>query len=859
VVKFRARAETRQVGVMAGDGRRERACLLPATQVHAYRGLTVAVKTTAVERALGSAQVWRQEPALRADDCGGAKRPLIGQLLSGRYRIERELGEGGVGVVYLTRDEQIAGETFAIKVLKEALHNEALTQLREEVCRTRKLSHPNIVDVHSVNVDGEWLYVLMEYLEGKALSTLLDEAFGRGMPFRRAWPIIEDVGAALGYAHDHNVIHSDLKPANIFMTTSGKTKLLDFGIARLSRGPLLHGQTVPRALTPAYASCEMLEGREADRRDDVYSFACVIYEMLCGERPFGKLTALQAREAGARVPPLQGLSPGQNAALARALAFERDARSDSVEKLLAGLAGHSTSQARPALTRAGMILAIVAILGLTYFTLDKLWSSPRSVVVQAATTDAAHSAGATTTAAFDPPPHSIAVLPFVNMSGDKQQDYFSEGLTEELLNSLSRIRDLQVAARTSSFSFQGEHPDVATVGHKLNVASVLEGSVRRSGNTIRVTAQLNNAVTGFHLWSQTYDRDLGDILKLQTEIANAVAGALEVRLLNNLSETIELGGTHNLAAFDAYLRGAKALASLTDDKTYKTALAEFTRATHLDPNYALAFAGRSRVHTFYGGVATTTANRRESYDEGQADAREAIRLAPELAEGRLALALYFELGALDFTRAREAYERALELAPGSARVLRVSGSFLVPMGQFDKGISAARRAVALDPLNRSSHDALGFGLYFARRYREAIRAYGDSITLDPSYPEAYAVSGLAYYGLDDLAHARASCETKPDNWMSQQCLAVVYDKLGRHADAEAQFAKYRATESDGGAYQYATIYAQWGNTPKALEWLDTAMRLRDPGLEFLKTDPLMDPLRREPRFQAIERALRFPY
>jgi non-specific serine/threonine protein kinase len=274
-------------------------------------------------------------------------RLAVGQLLGGRYRIERELGEGGMGVVYLAADEQVAGERFAIKVLKEELYPGNLTLLREEVRKTRKLSHPNIVDVHSVNVDGERLYVLMEYLEGKSLDKLLDEEFGRGMPFSHGWPIIEDVGAALGNAHDHNVIHSDLKPANVFLTASGKTKLLDFGIARVSRGPLLHARSGSRALTPAYASCEMLEGKEADRRDDIYSFACVIYEMLCGERPFGEFTALEAREAGTKVPPLEGLSRGQNAALAQALAFDRERRTSSVEVLLEALAAQHTPRRRP--------------------------------------------------------------------------------------------------------------------------------------------------------------------------------------------------------------------------------------------------------------------------------------------------------------------------------------------------------------------------------------------------------------------------------------------------------------------------------------------------------------------------------
>ena len=201
----------------------------------------------------------------QAEMSANTVRLAIGQLLGGRYRIERELGEGGMGVVYLAADEQVPGETFAIKVLKEELRPEALALLREEVRETRKLSHPNIVDVHSVNVDGKKLCVLMEYLEGKPLDALLDEEFGRGMAFSHAWPFIEDVGAALRNAHDHNVIHSDLKPANVFLTTSGRTKLLDVGLARISRGRLLHTRSGPCALTPAYASCEMLEGKEADR------------------------------------------------------------------------------------------------------------------------------------------------------------------------------------------------------------------------------------------------------------------------------------------------------------------------------------------------------------------------------------------------------------------------------------------------------------------------------------------------------------------------------------------------------------------------------------------------------------------
>jgi TolB-like protein/Flp pilus assembly protein TadD len=446
-------------------------------------------------------------------------------------------------------------------------------------------------------------------------------------------------------------------------------------------------------------------------------------------------------------------------------------------------------------------IAVVGVAALAYFVLDKFW------IPKHATPETAARAGAAPTA-FNPPPHSIAVLPFVNMSADKEQEYFSERLTEEILNSLAEINQLQVAARTSSFYFRRKDVDLGTIARKLNVGAVLEGSVRRSGNTVRITAQLINAVTGFHLWSHTYDRDLGDVLKLETEIANAVAGALKVTLLGNLAAKIELGGTHNPAAFDAYLRGAKALTSANEGKDLLTAIAAYTDAIRADPNYALAFAGRSLAYNDYAEQIATGAAIRESFDKAQADAREALRLAPELAEGHRALAFFFETGALDFTRAREAYARALALAPGNARVLRDSGSFLVRMGQFDEGLAAVRRAVVLNPLDRRSHGFLGESLYYARRYEEALAALADSLSLDAAYAESYGFRGQAYYELGDLKSARASCETKPDYWGSQWCLAVVYEKLGRHADAEGELAKLKAALGDAAAYQYATIYAQ---------------------------------------------------
>ncbi len=522
---------------------------------------------------------------------------------------------------------------------------------------------------------------------------------------------------------------------------------------------------------------------------------------------------------------------------------------------------HPKSSRNRFLIAAGVAVVAVALAALWA---DKVWTSkhvPASQPVASAAPQSTAAASSTpaTEAAFAPPPHSIAVLPFVNMSGDASQEYFSDGLTEELLNSLSRINELQVAARTSAFSFKGKDTDITTIAHKLNVGAVLEGSVRRSGHKIRITTQLINAVTGFHLWSETYDRNLGDVLRLQTEIATAVAGALKVTLLGDEAAKIEAGGTHNSAAFDAYIRATKTLWGGFSPRVIETAVAGYTEAIRLDPDYALAFADRAIAFT--GNAAlwdTTTSAARTDLDRAQADAAKAIALAPDLSEGYLARAVVYA-ALLDFKEASEEFERALVLGPGNARLLRDYGGFAVAMGRSDPGLSAIRRAIVLDPLNSSAHEILGSALKVLRRYTEAIAAFEDAEALPSTTPGPFfGAIGATYYLLGDFENARASCGQNRDDSSSEICLAMTYDKLGRRADGEAVLAKLRGTRGDAWAYEYGEICAQWGDTPKALEWLEIALRLRDPGLVQLKTDPFLDSLRKEPRFQAIERELKFP-
>jgi TolB-like protein/Flp pilus assembly protein TadD len=504
--------------------------------------------------------------------------------------------------------------------------------------------------------------------------------------------------------------------------------------------------------------------------------------------------------------------------------------------------------------QGGLLVAVAVIVAgaLAYFALDKLWISKPTVsspTVAATATPAP--------AVFSPPPHSIAVLPFVNLSGDGSQAYFSDGLTEELLNSLSRINELQVAARTSSFSFQGEHPDIATVAHKLNVAAVLEGSVRRSAHTVRITAQLVNGSTGYHLWSQTYDRDLGDVLALQAEIATAVAGALKTTLLGDVAAKIELGGTRNPAAFDAFLRASRAYWAANGAQEEQLAIAAYSEAVRLDPNYALAIASRSIAFADFARRFASGLLVDDNLAKAQADGSRAVALAPDLAEGHLALALVLE-GTLHYDGAGSEFEHAVALAPGNARVLRNYGVYNSRIGRAETGLAAIRRVIVLDPLSSNARVWLCHQLFLARRYTEAIGACQDTLALDPRDIDAPGLRGFAHYALGDFESARSSCEQRADSENAQICLAITFNKLGHRADAESMLLKLRAWRGDAAAYHLARIYAQWGNAADAFHWLDTALRLHSPLLVFVKTDPLMDPLRKEPRFQAIERAMKFP-
>jgi serine/threonine-protein kinase len=436
------------------------------------------------------------------------------------------------------------------------------------------------------------------------------------------------------------------------------------------------------------------------------------------------------------------------------------------------------------------------------------------------------------------------------MSGDKEQEYFSDGLSEELLNDLSRIHELRVCARTSAFSFKGKDTDIGTIARKLNVGAVLEGSVRRSASTLRITAQLIDAVSGYHLWSQTYDRAPGDALKLQTEIAEAVASALKVTLLADVASKIEVGGTRNPLAYDAYLRAMHDFNEAKVDSDVDRAIAGYREAVRLDPNFAQAFAALS--------IALSNPNLNK-LGEAHDSALKAIQLAPDLAEGHLALAVFYDVS-FDFMGASKEFERAVVLGPGNVRVLKDYGTFTARMGHLEAGVAAIRRAVALDP---TEVWWLGQALRWARRYDESLKAYEAAVLFAPENAVMKMNIVQVRYDLGEFQNALSMLEElkgQVDEGPRQYYLAMIYHKLGRAADAEASLKRLRVVQGGDVGYELATIYAQWGNTAKALEWLEKALHDpdREDDLRYLRVDPLLDPIRNELRFKAVERALKFP-
>jgi serine/threonine-protein kinase len=495
-------------------------------------------------------------------------------------------------------------------------------------------------------------------------------------------------------------------------------------------------------------------------------------------------------------------------------------------------------------------IAVIAVISLiiAFLAIGKIWWSPRRTESAQRSLAAATGPAAVPTvtpSAFAPPPHSIAVLPFTNLSGDSQQEYFSDGMTEELINALSHVEALQVTARTSSFSFKGQNIDVGTIARKLNVGAILEGSVRRDGGTVRITAQLINAVNGFHMWSENYDRDLKDVLSLQTDIATTVAQQLRVKLLGNEAAKIEVGGTHVPEAYDAYLLGRE-ISRRGGLKNYRQAIVSFRKATELDPGYAAAYANLAIAEANAAGYTDDAAG----LDRARIAADRALVLAPQMAGGYRARFLV-RRNSLNFPGALADAQRGLALSPNEGRSYNAYGLALATFGRLPEAVEALKKSVELDPLNEADWFNLGICLLANRDFLAARRAFERDVALSPEDDSGYFQLGVVDLLEGRLEDSSADFRRDGDVSMQQLGVALVEHSRGHERRSQQALESLIAKRAGDSAYQIAEGYAWRGDKNMAFEWLERAVRQRDSGLGEIAYDALLIGLRSDSRYDAM--------
>ena len=748
--------------------------------------------------------------------------------LADRYRLEREVGRGGMARVYLARDLK-HDRPVALKVLHPEL-GAALGPERflREVRTAARLQHPNILPVHdSGEIPGDGTAVLwysMPYVEGESLRDRLRREIQ--LPVDEAVAIAREVAEALDYAHGRNVLHRDIKPENILLS-GGHALVADFGIAcsagagepggggeRLTRTGLTLG-------TPTYMSPEQAGGADRlDARSDVYSLGCVLFEMLVGEPPFTGPTAqaVIARRFTETVPSTRRGG--------RAVPEELD------RIVLRALSPIPADRFPSAGTLAAVLRA------------GEPWTR-RAVDRQESNRG-------------DEP--SIAVLPFANLSPSPDNEYFADGMTDELINALAKIRGLHVVSRTSCFAFKGRPEDAREIGRRLHVRTVLEGSVRRAGPRLRVTTQLINVADGFLLWSESFDREAEDVFAIQDEIACAIGGALRLRLLEPRGDLRGKPPTDDIEAYGLYLKGRHYWNRRTE-QDLRLGMEYFEKALRRDPDFALAHAGLADSWALLGFYSAAPPG--EVFPKAKRSAHEALARQPGLAEAYPALAyaaMYYDW---DWPESERAFRRAIELNPGYATAHQWYGNFLSVVGRAEESIAEFERALALDPLSALKYSALGWGFYFARRYERGVEECRRGIELEPGNMVAHAwlAMGLEALGKlnESVACAEETARLSGGGVSSLGFLGHAYAVAGRLEDArEVLETLLRLSETRYvSQYDIALIHLGLAKPESAIEWLEHGYAARDHQMVFLKVDPRLDALRDRRDFGRLLERMRY--
>ncbi len=736
--------------------------------------------------------------------------PPIAAALADRYTVERELGRGGMATVYLALEKK-HGRQVAIKVLRAEITAALGTErFLREIGIAAQLSHPHIVPLIDSGEAGGLLYYVQPHVPGGSLRERLLE--NRPLPVKDALRIAQEVGAGLDFAHRKGFVHRDVKPENILFA-DGHAVLADFGVARAccaeesSDGD--HVTEVGIAIgTPEYMSPEQASGEsDLGTASDVYSLACVVYEMLAGEPPFsgGSPRAVMARHVTETPRSIRGLRPevpvAVEQALARALEKDPEQRFTSAAEFVAALlATGPTAGPTPAATR------------------------------------------------------SIAVLPFVNASPEAENEYLSDGITDELIDALAKISGLRVSSRTSVFALKGKPLDVRAVGALLGVSVVLEGSLRKAGDRLRITAQLTSTDDGRLLWSQRYDRKLVDVFAIQDEIAATIVNTLRATMFADLSEYVPRRYTENIQAYGLYLKGRFAWNKRTQEGVAE-AVEYFEQAIKEDAGYAPAYAGLADSYALdvdYRSIPVA-----DAYGRAKQYARKALELDESLPSAHASLAWTLFIYDWQWEEAEREFRRAIELNPRYASAHQWFAFLLAARGQFDAALVEGHTAIELDPASVSARRAIGWVYYYARRYDRAREHLARAIEMNPMAVESYRMLGSTLALQGETADAervlRDALSLPGAGAYTKATLGWLVGRSGKRAEAEQLLRELEAAQQLGyvSPVAFAILHIGLGNLPQALDWAEHAHAERRGWLAYVNVNPIFDPLRHEPRFQSL--------
>jgi serine/threonine protein kinase/Tfp pilus assembly protein PilF len=782
-------------------------------------------------------------------------RSLVGKQLS-HYEILALLGAGGMGEVYRARDTKLE-RTVAIKILPAAVaaDQERMRRFVREARAASALNHPNVATIYEIGEAEGVSFIAMEYVEGETLQAKIH---GRPLETREILEIALQIADALDEAHTKGITHRDIKPANLMLTPHGWVKVLDFGLARITRAEKQTADSQVSTVsvsapglvlgTPAYMSPEQALGREVDHRTDLFSLGVVLYEMATGRMPFAGVNTSETLNLIVNAEPeaITRCNAQATAELERivgkCLEKEREQRYQSARELVIDLRNFKreseTGQARVATLRARLtsqlwlaatVLVMLVVAALGYLLLFR--GAPSAV---------------------SPEIKSVAVLPLENLSGDPAQEYFADGITESLINNLARIRALKVISRTSVMRYKASRKSLPEIARELNVDAVIEGSVQRSGGRVRVTAQLIHAATDAHLWARDYERDLTDVLKLQSEVARAVADEIRIQVTAEERARLISARRVNPQAHEAYLLGRYHF-SKVNEQGWKQAIEYFERAIQIAPDYAAAQAGLSDAWLRRG--LSGTVDFKEAKSLARAAALKAIALDEQLAEAHISLG-YIKFHDWDWAGAEEELRRALELDPGSLDVHLYYGYLRAHLGRHDEAIREGQIVVQLDPVSSATQSALGRFLYWAHRYEEALPHLLRAVELEPrSLTPNYRLGDL-YVQLgrydEAIAAYERSGEAIPKGGYPHAGIARVYALMGRHREARQMISGLKDNP-----YIIAAVHVALGDKDEAFRILEKAVGERQ-FLTPLKVEPPLESLHSDPRWKALLRRMNFP-